>query len=365
MEKLVNWLRLARSENVTNNIFWNLLQRYHSVERALEYLPYLAQQGNSNIKIASKAMVERELEEASKYDVKYFYAHQKAYPSILKHIAYPPPVISIIGDSNIFKKPAIAIVGSRKASNTGMQLASSFAAELGQAGFSIVSGLAVGIDSAAHKASVTTGTIAVLAGGVNYIYPEQNRRLYYEIIDNNGVIISEKAFNYTPKATDFPKRNKIIAGLALAMLVIEATLRSGSMISARLANEYNKLVFALPHSLLNEKAQGNNSLLREGAIIALTAQDIIETISPLCSNISTRSLMEAPLYNTTTDITNIHINDEICKAILKTINFIPTNIKTIQKLTSLPLEEIEKALLELQLTGKIHRYANNNIALKH
>lgn len=391
MKEIFNWLRVVRSENITNNVFWKLLQRYHTIENVLDNLPALIKAAgkNNNFKLASKEMIEEELIEANKYGVQYICANQSTYPPILKHIPYPPPILSIVGDINILQKPAISVVGSRKATNTGMQLANAFAKQLGLSGFTIVSGLAIGIDTAAHKASIESGTIAVLAGGVNYIYPTQNRRLYYEIIDNGGAIISEKPFNYTPNATDFPKRNKIIAGLSLGMLVVEASKRSGSLISARLANEYNKIVFSIPHSLLNEKGQGNNELLRDGATIALAPNDIIETLLPLTFLSKEKSkpslmseapvqnylikepdystLLQPPIYNKTTDLklNNINITDDTRKTVLKNLNFTPTSIETIQKFSNIPLEEVEQAILELQLAGKIKLYANNNIALKY
>lgn len=391
MKEIFNWLRLARSENVTNNVFWKLLQRYNTVENTLDNLPALVKAGGkiNSFKLASKEIIEEELSEATKYGAQYICANQTTYPPILKHIPYPPPVLCVAGDINILQKPSISLVGSRKATNTGMQIANSFAKQLGISGFVIVSGLAMGIDTAAHKASIESGTIAVLAGGVNYIYPVQNRRLYYEIIDNGGAIITEKAFNYTPNATDFPKRNKIIAGLSLGMLVVEASRRSGSLISARLANEYNRIVFSIPHSLLNEKAQGNNELLRDGATIALTADDIIETLLPLTflskekhkpillnevpvqnyliKEPDYNSLLQPPIYNKTTDlrVKNINISDETRKAVFENLNYTPTSIKTIQEFVNIPLEEVEQAILEFQIAGKIKIYHNNNIALKY
>lgn len=390
MSDVFNWLRLIRSENVNNFVFWKLLQRYSSAAAAIEALPYLNRMNvrNKSIKIASKELIETELDEATKYGVKYICTNNNAYSPTLKHMPYPPPVISILGNERLLQKPSVALVGSRKASNNGMQLAAIFAKQLGNAGFAIVSGFANGIDTAAHKASVETGTIAIMAGGVNYIYPAGNNRLYYEIIDNDGVILSTKPFNYTPNSKDFPKRNKIIAGLCLAMLVVESTLRSGSLISARLANEYNKYVFALPQSLLNEQAQGNNELLRQGAAIALSPNDIIETILPISSlktekqqltlfseipsqnyNISEPDViinLEPLTYNKTTDlnIKTIEVNDDVRELVINNLNYIPTSIETIKILTKLSQEEIENVLVELQLQGKIKYYSNNNIALK-
>lgn len=390
MNNLFNWLRLARSKNISNFVFWKLLQRYKTAEKAIEALSYLkiSSENYKAIKIASQQEIELELNEAVKTGVCYICANQKHYPAILKQIPYPPPVISVIGNTEILQKPSVALVGSRKASNTGTQLATIFAKNLGMAGFTTVSGFANGIDTAAHKASIETGTIAVVAGGVNHIYPAQNNRLYYEIIDNGGAIISEKPFNYTPIAADFPKRNKIIAGLCLAMLVVESTKRSGSLISSRLANEFNKFVFALPHSLLNEQAQGNNELLRQGATIALSPDDIIETLLPISSlkpqNKQTslftafptqnytikepdyNTIIQPLTYNKTTDLTleTIELSEELKETVLNNLNYTPTNIKTIQKLTSFSEAEIEAVLAELELIEKIKRYSNNNIALK-
>lgn len=377
--KTISWLRLIRSENVTDTVFWMLLKKYHSAYAALEALPYLAKAGGKHgkIKIATEASVLAELHHAQKLSIKYIRANEKNYPKLLKYIPYPPPVISYIGSDRLFKNEGVAIVGSRNPSNAGLQIAISFAEKLGHAGFFTVSGLAKGIDTAAHKGSVKTGTIAVLAGGINYIYPPENKRLYYEIIDNGGAIITEKPFNYKPTSYDFPKRNRIIAGIGAATLVVEARRHSGTLISARLANEYNRIVFAIPQAILNDKAQGNNDLLREGATIALDAEDIISTLLPFSETKITPDtnkkgniyfikendtiMLEPPSLNQSS-YKNFNIKEETRAKILANLTYLPVSIENIHHITEIPVIEIEHVILELKIAGRITQ-TGRNIAL--
>lgn len=363
-----NWLRLARSQNISDAAFWQLLKRYGSAERALKALPAIIAQNRRKaaIHIANHEDIERELSAAAKHGMKYLFAGQKNYPELLYQIPYAPPVLSVYGNIAQLAKPAVTVVGSRKATNTGMQLSASFSSSIGEAGFNIVSGLAAGIDTAAHHAALNTGTIAVLAGGINHIYPRENTRLYYEIIDSGGLIISEHSLDYEPRTSDFPKRNRIVAGLSIAMVVIEASRRSGTLISARLAAQYNRLVFAIPQNILNIRAQGNNELLKAGAMVALTPMDVIESLLPLTHQKTkgqlcffeapSRDLIEQTELESFPSMTDIDMN--LVDQVLENLTYTGANAKTLAFLTQADYAEIENILLYLEIIGKISRFAD-------
>ena len=200
---------------------------------------------------------------------------------MLRRMDQPPPIIAVKGEANVFALPAIAIVGARNASLAGIKFARNLAAELGREGYAIVSGLARGIDTAAHQGSLATGTVAVLAGGLDQPYPPENIELCEEIAGRGGAAISEMPFGWEPRARDFPRRNRLIAGLSLGLVVVEAAKRSGSLISARLAGEMGRLVFAVPGSPLDPRAAGSNRLLKDGAILVTEASDVLDQIAPI------------------------------------------------------------------------------------
>ena len=199
----------------------------------------------------------------------------------MKRMENPPPVLALKGNSAVFALPAVAIVGARNASLAGIKMARTLAAEIGREGYAVISGLARGIDTAAHQGSLATGTIGVLAGGLDLPYPPENAGLCDEIADGSGAVLSEMPFGWKPRAQDFPRRNRLVAGAALGLLVVEAAQRSGSLISARLAGEMGRLVFAVPGSPLDPRAGGTNGLLKDGAILVSEAADIINALSPL------------------------------------------------------------------------------------
>ena len=203
------------------------------------------------------------------------------YPPWLRHADAPPPLLSVRGDTRHLTSPAIAIVGARNASVAGRKMAAILAKELGDADFVIVSGLARGIDSAAHEAALRNGTVAVFAGGVDIVYPPENADLFDRSLDAGGCGISEMRLGWEPRARDFPRRNRIIAGMTLATVVVEAAERSGSLITARLALEQNREVLAVPGSPLDPRASGSNNLLKQGARLATTARDVIEAVAPM------------------------------------------------------------------------------------
>ena len=272
-------LRLSRTESVGPVTFHHLLQRHGSAKAALEALPDLARRSGRTapLRIPSPAEIAQELEAGAKAGAALVVFGEPAYPALLAALDPPPPVLWTVGSILLTRKPCVAIVGARVASASGQRFARQLAVEFGEAGVVVVSGLARGIDGAAHEGSLPTGTIAVLGGGVDDVYPSEHRALHQRI-GREGCLVSENAMGRRAKAQDFPRRNRIIAGLSLATVVVEAELRSGSLITARLANEQGREVFAVPGSPLDPRAKGPNDLIRKGAQMCESAADVLDVL---------------------------------------------------------------------------------------
>ena len=284
-EEQINRLRLFRSENVGAVTFRILLQHFQTAENALNALPETARKGGLKkaLRICSRAEAEQEIEAVRKAGAEMLFLGQKEYPELLAQINDAPPVLSVSGNKAFLKKPHVAVVGTRNASINGKNIARHIAADLVKSGYGVVSGLALGIDAAAHEgalyaANENASTIAVLGTGINVPYPEQNRKLYDQV-GEKGVLVSEFPFNTKPQPSNFPRRNRIISGLAEGLVVIEAALRSGSLITANKALEQGKDVFAVPSSPLDPRAAGVNHLIKQGAPLVESAQDIIDHLS--------------------------------------------------------------------------------------
>lgn len=257
--------------------FFQLLSRFGTAGQALAELPRVSSH-HQRASIPGRSEIEDEVAKLQNLGGYIICAADPAYPPLLKQLSPPPPVLSAIGNQNFAQKRTIAIVGARQASALGRKLARDLARDLAEAGFAIVSGLARGIDGEAHAASLEFGTIAVLGGGVDHIYPPQHRDLY-KAISKQGLILSERRLQHRATARDFPRRNRIVTGLSEGVIVIEAAERSGSLISARTAAEQNREVFAVPGSPLDPRYEGSNRLLRDGAVLIRNADDVIEALS--------------------------------------------------------------------------------------
>ncbi len=275
-----DWLRLIRTDGVGPRTFRSLVNRYGGAGAALAALPDLARQAGRTVRLASLADIEREMEQARRLGVRFVAMGEAGYPPALMASATAPPLLAVRGRVEVLARPMVSIVGSRNASAAGMKFTETLARDLGQAGFVVVSGLARGIDTAAHKASLQTGTVAVLAGGQGQIYPPQNEPLVEALIEQ-GCAISELPFSVEPRARDFPRRNRIVAAMALGVVVVEAARASGSLITARLALEEGREVFAVPGSPLDPRAEGANQLLHaREARMCRSADDIIAELEP-------------------------------------------------------------------------------------
>lgn len=276
----LDWLRLIRSESIGPRSFRSLMNRFGGAAAALDALPDLARRAGRTIRICSAGEAERELDDLSRLGGRFIALGEAEYPVPLQAIDSAPPLLAVLGRVEVLQRPGVALVGSRNASAAGMKFTARLARELGEADFTVVSGLARGIDTAAHEASLETGTVAVLAGGLDQIYPSQNIPLARRILER-GAIVSEMPFGWVARARDFPRRNRLVSGLSLGTVVVEAARRSGSLITARFANEQGRLVFAVPGSPLDPRAEGGNHLIREGATLCAEAAHVIEALQPL------------------------------------------------------------------------------------
>ena len=359
----LNWLRLARAENVGPITFYRLLEIYGTAEKALNALPELSRRGGRKKPLTAPPMaaIEQEYERLQKMGGTIIAAHDEAYPLALAAIDDAPPVISIIGNIKLFDQSCIAMVGARNASINGRKFSEKLARDLGQSELCVVSGLARGIDTAAHTGALKTGTIAVVAGGIDVIYPEENKKLY-DAICAEGLIIAESPLGVPPVAQSFPRRNRIVSGLSKGVIVIEATLRSGSLITARLAGEQGRDVYAVPGHPLDPRAEGPNHLIREGATLIRSAEDVLEALR----NFSGTTLREHTHRQTYTPMPPENVMEDIENAqeiILSALSFTPLGVDELVRTCNLSIPAVQMTLLELELAGRVKRHHGNRISL--
>lgn len=358
----VDWIRLIRSENVGPITFYGLLSRYKSVEAALEALPELARRGGRNkpIEIPSREAAEREVASVEALGGQVLCRDEIGYPALLREVEDAPPVIFIRGRSDLLASRMIGVVGARNASAIGRRFARQISQELGQVGMVIVSGLARGIDTSAHEGALATGTIAVMAGGIDVVYPEENRALYDDITDR-GVAVTEMPPGTVPQGRHFPRRNRIISGLSLGVVVVEAAERSGSLITARFAGEQGREVFAVPGSPLDPRCKGTNGLIREGAHLTETAADILDVLN----SFRISGLAEAELENGA-HTGNKPIESDVSaarRAVVEALGPTPAPVDEIIRQCHLSPGVVSMILLELELAGRIERHAGHRVSL--
>jgi DNA processing protein len=279
----LDWLRLIRSESIDPRTFRSLMNRFGGAAAALDALPELARQAGRSIRLCAPGDAEREYEGLRRLGGSLIALGEAAYPLPLQAIDTAPPLIAVLGRAETLLRPSVALVGSRNASAAGQKFTARLARDLGEAGFIIVSGLARGIDTSAHQASTDSGSVAVLAGGLDKVYPPQNLPLLERMLEQ-GAAVSEMPLGWAPRGRDFPRRNRLVSGLSLGTVVVEAARKSGSLITARFANEQGRQVFAVPGSPLDPRAEGGNHLIREGATLCAEAAHIIEALEPLLRN---------------------------------------------------------------------------------
>lgn len=357
------WLRLIRSENVGPVTFRELVNHFGSARAALEALPELARRGGARgrIRVASEAEVARELAAARACGARFVALGEADYPAQLRAVEGPPPLLAIKGGLGVCRRPAVAIVGARNASLAGRKMAALMARGLGETGFVTVSGLARGIDSAAHEASLDTGTIAVFAGGLDRVYPPENVDLAQRIVATGGALVSEMPFGWEPRARDFPRRNRLISGIALGVVVIEAAARSGSLHTARFAAEQGREVFAVPGSPLDPRAEGTNALIRQGATLVANAAHVVEGLTPIVGRRPEPTLFEtagpddADRPRDTTDAAR--------RAVLEALGPTPVGLDELLRATGVRPGELQLILMELTLAGRLDRQPGGRVAL--
>jgi DNA processing protein len=358
-------LRLIRSENVGPMTFFHLVKFCGSVAKALEMAPEFSRRGGRKkpIIIGTKADAEREYDAIKKFGASVVLYGEENYPRLLQFIGDAPPMLTVRGHTHLFSHTKlVGMVGARNASTNGCVFAKKLSSDLGAAGYTVVSGLARGIDAAAHRGALTTGTVAVIGGGIDTVYPPENAALYEEIIAT-GAIISEQPFGMQPHARSFPGRNRIIAGMTLGTVVVEASLKSGSLITAEYATDYGRDVFAVPGSPMDPRCHGTNKLLREGATMVETARDIIANVTPMgnvpLAESDGRGFSEsAP---TMPDDTTL---GEARAALLSALSASPTLLDDLLVSTGLTPHLMMAVLLELELAGKLERHPGARVALR-
>lgn len=358
----LNWLRLIRTDNVGPAAFRDLINRFGSAEAAIAMLPELAANGGAlrPVRVPDMAHAEEEMERAIRFGARFVAIGEADYPPMLRRMALPPPLVAIKGRAEVLQMTAIAIVGARNASLAGIKMARMLARDLGGEGYAVVSGLARGIDAAAHAGSLDTGTVAMMAGGLDRPYPPENVSLAEEIAER-GALLSEMPFGWEPRARDFPRRNRLVAGLALGLVVVEAAMRSGSLISARLAGEMGRIVFAVPGSPLDPRAAGSNGLLKDGAVLVTEADDILAHIRPIDAGALPQSpptLEEPPDLAATPPA-----GDGERALVVEALGPTPVSVDEIIRHTGLAPAQVHLVLLELDLAGRLARQAGGLVSL--
>lgn len=361
------WLRLIRSDNVGPITFRDLINHYGSAETAIEMLPELSARGGATrrITIASREQAERELDIAARFGARFIGIGEPGYPQALRMIDGAPPLLAVKGDPAMTAPPAIGMVGARNASIAGCKFAGLLAHGLGSNGYVVMSGLARGIDAAAHRASLQTGTIAAMAGGLDRPYPPENSGLYDEITSGAGLAVSEMPFGWEPRARDFPRRNRLIAGISLGLVVVEAAQRSGSLITARRAADFGRLVFAVPGSPLDPRAGGANALLKDGAIVTTELDDILDAMKPLHTptpaSTSAPTIIKDPGDNR--EPIDPPPSDTDRARITESLGATPVEIDDIIRHTGLSASSVYLVLLELDLAGRLHRHPGGMVSI--
>lgn len=360
-EQRLDWLRLIRSDNVGPRTFRDLINHFGGARAALDALPGLARRGGaSGTRICSREEAEAELKAARARGIVFIALGEPDFPARLQAIDDPPPLLAVAGQAAALTRPLIAIVGSRNASAVGMKFADRLARAIGDAGYGIVSGLARGIDAAAHRASLATGTVAVLAGGHTRIYPRDHVGLLEAILPQ-GAAVSEMPLTWEPRARDFPRRNRLISGLSLGVVIVEAARRSGSLITARLAGEQGREVFAVPGSPLDPRAEGTNGLLKQGAILVTEAADVLTAIEPILG----RGL-DLPAQEPPSDAPPLHdtepAKDERSR-IIALLGPTPATLDDLVRLSHSSPAIVRTVLLELELAGRLERHGGGMVSL--
>ena len=360
-------IRLLRSERIGPISFAQLTLRFGSALKAIEALPYLVDRaGGRSLRITSQAQAEAEARRVAASGARYLFADDCDYPALLTHIDNAPPVLTVRGDTALFNRPAIAMVGARNASAAACRLARQIAGELVEAGFLVVSGLARGIDTAAHEGALRiagsgqAATAGIIASGIDICYPPENARLQAEM-GERGLVVAEQPPGTEPLARHFPYRNRIIAGIAIGTLVVEAAPRSGSLITARLAAEAGRDVMAIPGSPLDSRSRGCNELIRGGATLVQGVGDILELVSPFAGSQPHRLAASPQAY--APERSFAEPDDAARHELFSLLGSSPVGIDELVRQSGLESGAVQMILLDLELGGRIERHAAGRVSL--
>jgi DNA processing protein len=359
-EQRLDWLRLIRSENVGPRTFRALVNHYGGARAALAALPDLARRGGAagGARVYPRADAEREIKSARALGVSLVALGEPDYPLRLQMIDDAPPLLAVRGKLSVLTQSMVAIVGARNASAAGVKFAERLARDLGEAGFAVASGLARGIDAAAHRASLSTGTIAVLAGGHDRIYPPEHGDLAESILAE-GAVVSEMPLGWEPRGRDFPRRNRLISGLALGVVVIEAARRSGSLITARLALEQSREVFAVPGSPLDPRCEGSNGLLKQGATVVTEAADVVAVLRPILG-----TPFELPVEEPELTSPSPHsVEPDERSRIVALLGPTPVVLDDLVRFSGSSPAIVRTVLLELEIAGRLERQGGGLVSL--
>jgi DNA processing protein len=358
-DDLVARVRLIRSASIGPVTFRQLVARFGGAEAALAAIPDLAARGGGRPPaIAPEAVARREMERVEALGARYLALGQGLYPRLLAELGDAPPLLIVKGELGLLERQAVGMVGARNASAAACRFARGLAHDLGREGLVVVSGLARGIDAAAHDGALETGTIGVVAGGIDVFYPPENEDRQRAMLER-GLVIAEMPPGTEPRARHFPYRNRIIAGLCAGTVVIEAAPRSGSLITARLAAEAGREVMAVPGSPLDPRAQGCNLLIREGATLVQTAADVIETIRPLDGRVRSDS---APFEVSPVEASEA--DEDARRSVEELLGPSPVPIDEVVRLSGLQSGAVQLVLLELDLAGRLDRHAGGRVSLR-
>ncbi len=388
----LDWLRLIRSERVGPRTFRALVNQFGGAGPALDALPDLARRtGRRTIRVASRAEAEGEMEALDRLGGRFVAMGEPGYPLPLQATDTAPPLLALRGAVEVLGRPAVAIVGSRNASATGLAFTERLATGLGQAGLVIASGLARGIDTRAHRASLPTGTVAVLAGGHDRVYPSENVPLLDRILAEEGAVLSEMPLGWEPRGRDFPRRNRIVSGISYGVVVVEAARRSGSLITARFALEQGREVFAVPGSPLDPRSEGTNELIRGGATLCAGADHVISVLTPLLAGDASAP---SPPTELREDLASGPVStgqywDELDEAssgegdlfderpgtrsgepgsgreiLLALLGPSPVSVDDLARQAELPVREVQLALVEMELFGTVERHPGGAVSIR-
>jgi DNA processing protein len=358
------WLRLSRTQNVGPVTFAQLIARFGSASEALKEVPALAKRGGGGaLRIPGDAEAGREIEALAKLGGRMIASCEPDYPRSLLAAEPAPPIISVLGHATLLQREMVAMVGARNASALGRRLAGEMARDLGAAGLVVASGLARGIDGAAHEGALASGTVAVMAGGVDIVYPPEHDKLHARIREQ-GAVVSEMPLGTQPQARHFPRRNRIVSGLARGTVVIEAAEGSGSLITARFALEQGREIFAVPGSPLDPRAKGTNRLIREGATLTESAADVVEGLRPILGHDFREPGREPPLGPLFAPHSN-HVAaeaDRLRAKVEESLGPAPVAVDELVRLCGAPVGVILTILLEMELAGRIVRHPGGQVS---